>query len=257
MSATRKPNSTETSPLDAGTTTALAAQPLYAQVEAIFIDRIRTGVWRPGQLIPSEFELAREIGVSQGTVRKALNALAVDNLVERRQGRGTFVAEHTPDKMLFRFFNLFEDGGGQIEPDSRNSRVSVGRANKDERERLKLDVGAEVIRISRVRTREGKPLICETITLPHHFFPGLVKEKTIPNTLYDHFQKVYGLTVSHGEERITAIAAGEREAKALEVVAGLPLVRLDRTMYALNDAPIEWRVSVCALSGAHYLVRLR
>ena len=257
MSATRKPNSKEASPSGAELTTALAAQPLYAQVEAIFVDRIRTGVWRPGQLIPSEFELAREIGVSQGTVRKALNALAVDNLVERRQGRGTFVAEHTPDKMLFRFFNLFEDGGGHIEPDSQNTRLSIARANKEERERLKLDVGAEVIRVSRVRTHAGKPMIYETIVLPRQFFPGLVKEKTIPNTLYDHFQKEYGLTVSHGEERITAVAAGEREAKALEIAPGLPLIRLDRTMYALNEAPIEWRVSICLLSGAHYLVRLR
>ena len=235
MSATRKPNSKEASPSGAELTTALAAQPLYAQVEAIFVDRIRTGVWRPGQLIPSEFELAREIGVSQGTVRKALNALAVDNLVERR----------------------FVVGGGHIEPDSQNTRMSIARANKEERERLKLDVGAEVIRVSRVRTHAGKPMIYETIVLPRQFFPGLVKEKTIPNTLYDHFQKEYGLTVSHGEERITAVAAGEREAKALEIAQGLPLIRLDRTMYALNEAPIEWRVSICLLSGAHYLVRLR
>ena len=80
------------------------------------IERIRSGEWKPGQLIPNEFEIAAEFGVSQGTARKAIGALAAENLVVRRQGRGTFVFEHTPDDMMFRFFNIFEDTGARDHP---------------------------------------------------------------------------------------------------------------------------------------------
>jgi GntR family transcriptional regulator len=80
--------------------------PLYAQVRQLLRERIRSGTWRPGQLLPNEFEIADEFGVSQGTARKALDALAQDGLVVRRQGRGTFVVEHTPAHVMFRLFHL-------------------------------------------------------------------------------------------------------------------------------------------------------
>ena len=72
------------------------ARPLYAQVREHLVERIRSGEWKPGQLIPNEFEIAAEFGVSQGTARKAISELAAEGLVLRRQGRGTFVVEHTP-----------------------------------------------------------------------------------------------------------------------------------------------------------------
>ena len=74
------------------------------------VERIRSGEWKPGQLIPNEFEIAAEFGVSQGTARKAISELAAEGLVLRRQGRGTFVVEHTPAHVLFRFFNIVRRG---------------------------------------------------------------------------------------------------------------------------------------------------
>ena len=100
-------------------------RPLYAQVRERLIERIRSGEWKPGQLIANEFEIAAEFGVSQGTARKAIGDLASEGLVVRRQGRGTFVVEHTPAHVLFRFFNLFDAGGTAVGPDSRDSRWSA------------------------------------------------------------------------------------------------------------------------------------
>src|SRR5262245_17819819 len=108
------------------------ARPLYAKVREQLVERIRSGVWRPGQLIPSEFEIAAEFGVSQGTARKAISALAAERLVMRQQGRGTFVVEHTPAHVLFRFFNIFDTAGQLIIPDSRRMRPTVGRATSVE-----------------------------------------------------------------------------------------------------------------------------
>jgi GntR family transcriptional regulator len=232
-------------------------RPLYAQVRDLLIERISSGAWKPGDLIPNEFAIARELGVSQGTIRKALDALAADRLLVRRQGRGTYVAEHTPADVLFRFFNFFDGKGQRIEPNSMDASISEGRATAMERRRLALGDAARVIRISRKRTRSGAPFISEKIVLPARLFPGLANEPRVPNTLYDHFQKVYGVTVARGREQVTAIAAGSAAARALGVAEGAPLLKLDRVMYDLQQQPVEWRVSLCRMDGAAYTVELR
>ena len=100
-------------------TTAFAYRPLYAQVKDRLVRRLIDGAWQPGQLIPSEMELARELGVSQGTIRKALDAMTAENLLLRRQGRGTYVAEPEDSRILFQFFRLMPDGGEPVFPTSR------------------------------------------------------------------------------------------------------------------------------------------
>lgn len=234
----------------------IGSRPLYAQVREQLVQRISTGAWRPGQLIPNEFELAKEMGVSQGTARKALDSLASDGLLVRRQGRGTFVVEHTPSDMLFRFFNLFDRDGTAIVPDSRDVRVQLRGATAAERRNLQLGYDGDVIRISRVRTREGHPFIVETLVLPASRFAGLERLAAIPNTLYDYFQKHYGITVTRGDEHISAVLAGRREAKVLGIEEGAPLLKIDRRMFDLDNNVVEWRVSFCHLSEAFYGVRL-
>jgi len=230
-------------------------QPLYAKVYAELVERIRSGQWKPGQLIPNEFEIAAEFGVSQGTARKAIGALAVANLVVRQQGRGTFVYEHTPDDIMFRFFNLFEDGGRRIIPQSRSTRRVLARASGPERKALELPVNARVVRFDRIRTHNRKPLILETITLPEAMFPGLAELDEFPDTFYDTFQKSYGVLVTRTEERLTAAPAEQRYAKDLDVPTGTPLVRVERIAFTLDDRPVEWRISLCNLKRAYYLAR--
>jgi GntR family transcriptional regulator len=231
------------------------ARPLYAKVREQLVERIRSGVWKPGQLIPSEFEIAAEFGVSQGTARKAIGALAAERLVMRQQGRGTFVVEHTPAHVLFRFFNMFDAAGDLIIPDSRPTRPTVGRATGAEERALHLAPGAEVIRIDRVRTRGGAPFICETIRLPQELFPDLAQIEELPNTLYDLFQKTYGILLVRTEDRLSAAAADADTAGVLSLAHGAPLLRIERTAFGLDDRPIAWRVSLCHLQGAHYLAR--
>lgn len=232
-------------------------RPLYIQVRDQLIERIRTGVWKPAQLIPNEFEIAREFGVSQGTARKAVAALAELNLVVRRQGLGTFVIEHTPAHVLFRFFYIFDDKHTQVIPESRTARPVLGRANATERTELRLGKNARVFRISRLRTRNGKPFITETISVPEALFPGLADREDVPNTLYDLYQKAYRILVLRADERITAVAADQPTAKALGIATGTPLLKIDRIAYAIDGKPVEWRVSLCHLKKAHYLAHLR
>jgi GntR family transcriptional regulator len=232
-------------------------RPLYAQVRERLIERIRSGTWKPGQLIANEFEIAAEFGVSQGTARKAIGDLASEGLVVRRQGRGTFVVEHTPAHVLFRFFNIFDETGGAVIPDSRDTQSRLALASSEERKALALDPHAQVIRITRTRTRDGAPLMSEIIALPEALFPGLAEQSEITNTLYDLFQKVYGVLVTRTDDRLSAVAADAEAAAVLGVAPGTALLRIDRIAFGLDDRPIEWRVSLCHLAGAHYLARSR
>lgn len=232
------------------------ARPLYAQVRETLVERIKAGTWKPGQLIPNEFEIAAEFGVSQGTARKALDVLAVDGLVVRRQGKGTYVVEHTPAEMLFRFFQLHDRDGRQIQPDSPFAKANAAIANKAECAALGLARGARVIRIERLRHRGKTPFVAETIVLPDALFPGLAGRSDVPNTLYDLFQKRFGLIVTRADERITAVLAGAAEAQALGVREGTPLLRIERSAFGLDDARLEWRVSLCHLADGHYFARL-
>ena len=233
------------------------ARPLYAQVRETLIERIHSGVWKPGQLLPNEFEIGAELGVSQGTARKALDSLAADNLVVRRQGRGTFVVEHTPANVLFRFFNIFEDGGDQILPESDGAAPHLMKATVEEQRALGIGPDAKVIRVERVRRHKGKPFIVEVMVLPELLYPGLAERSVVPNTVYDLFQKEYGLLVARADERVTAVLAAAAEAKALGIAVGAPLLRISRIAYGLDDVRLEWRVSLCRLDGAHYFARLK
>jgi GntR family transcriptional regulator len=227
--------------------------PLYAHVHSQLVERISSGQWKPGQLIPSEFAIAAEFKVSQGTARKALEALAADKLVVRKQGRGTFVFEHTPDDILFRFFNLFEDSGKRIVPHSRSTKCAVGKAKPLERKALGLHANARVIRIDRLRMRGRKPFIAEQLTLPEATFPGLADLPEVPDTFYDVFQKTHGVLVMRTEERIRPVVADAKAARQLEIQPGTPLLKIERVAFALGNRRVEWRVSLCHLHRAHYL----
>ena len=232
------------------------AQPLYAQVKTLMMQRLIAGQWRPGEMLPSEFQLADEFGVSQGTVRKALDELTAENVVVRRQGRGTFVAEHDDHRALFHFFHLVGPDGERRLPESRLISVRKGLAGRLEAGRLDIGRGVPVIRIRRVRSLDGCPAIAETIAVPQKLFPDLADIREVPNTLYDFYEQRYGITIARAVERLAAVAADERDAKLLEVTRGAPLLEIDRTALALDGAPVEWRVSRCVTSNHHYRVEL-
>lgn len=234
----------------------LEARPLYAQLRARMIQRMIAGEWPAGALLPSEFRLAQEFGVSQGTVRKALDSLAAENLVVRRQGRGTFVAEHDDHRALFHFFHLVGADGGRRLPESRVLSVRAGSAGRAEAERLHIARGDAVLRIRRVRSLDGRPAIVETITVAQALFPGLADQASIPNTVYDLFERRWGVTIARAVERLSAIAADERDAALLGIAPGAPLLEIDRTALALDGRPVEWRVSRCLTTNHRYEVEL-
>ena len=228
-------------------------KPLYAQVEEIIRRRLIDNYWKPGDVLPSEFDLARELSVSQGTVRKALNDMVAENLLERRQGRGTFVSEYTERRALFLYFNLIGTDGERAMPVSRILACEQRSATAHERDRLQLAPGAAVIALHRVRTLENKPAIVERLTLPQELFPGLGDDPKLPENLYRYFQGEYGITVAKAGESVSAVAADPLEAQLLGVMPDAPLLEIDRVAVTIDGRPVEWRVSRCNTTNYSYI----
>ncbi len=234
----------------------LGFRPLYRQAKDHFLKRLVDGEWPPGFGLPSEGQLASEIGVSQGTVRKALDELASENLLVRRQGRGTFVAEHDENRIMFQFFKLTPDIGKARFPDSRLISASEAPASATERDRLALAQNARVIRIRRLRQIDGQPVLVEEIALPEALFPGLA-EAEIPNNLYALYAMAHGVTVASASERLKAVGLGAQDADALGVEQGHPALLIDRVAIDLTGRPVEWRRSLCLTRTMHYLSELK
>ncbi len=227
--------------------------PLYQQVDNIIRRRLVDNVWKPGDALPSEMQLAAELDVSQGTVRKALNDMVAENLLYRRQGLGTFVSEHTERRALFFFFKIQGKDGSSSLPESELLDCKQTDPTKNEVERLELEPGAKVVRFTRVRSFQNVPSIVEGIALPQELFPDFGIELQPPNNLFRFYQSIYGVTVAKARELITAVSATRKEAGLLGIKAGAPLLQIDRTSMTIDGRPVEWRVSRCNTSSHHYV----
>jgi GntR family transcriptional regulator len=233
--------------------------PLYQQVKDALLKRIAAGEWPPGTFLPNEFDLARDYGVSQGTLRKALNELAAERRVVRYQGKGTAVPTFDADQNLFRFFHLVRDGGRRELPLSRLVAARTAAATRDQAADLDIRPGSPVYRIDRVRLLDDTPVINERLILPCARFPGIeaIGAANLPNTLYDLFQKRFGVTIAQAVERLKAVPADAADAKRLGVPAGHPLLSIRRVALDLQSVPVELRVSNCRTDGYSYLSELR
>jgi GntR family transcriptional regulator len=230
-------------------------KPLYLQVKDLMVKRLATGAWRPGEALPSEFGLAAEFKVSQGTVRKALDELAAQNLVVRQQGKGTFVAQHTAQRALFHFFHLVADDGARALPDARTVSLRKAQADRAEAARLGLKRGTAVFRLVRLRALGDQVAIFERIVLPGALFPGFADRLPVdvPNELYRYYEENYGVTVARAVENLKAVPARTEEARPLGLKAGAPLLEIDRVAYTVDGRAVEWRRSRCDTARHHYI----
>jgi GntR family transcriptional regulator len=234
-------------------------RPLYLQIKALLEQSLEAREWRPGEAIPSEIDLANRFGVSQGTVRKAIDALALDNLVVRRQGKGTFVATHTEEKAsMFRFLHIRRNDGRDEYPASRLLDIRRAKAVQETARALDLKPGDPVIVLRRVLDYEGKPVVLDEITLPSALFRGLTRAKidAYHGSMYGFFETQFGVRMLKARERLSAIAADPETAAVLLVPPGTPLLAVDRVTLTFGDRPVELRRGLTNTAAHHYLNEL-
>ncbi|UPY38520.1 GntR family transcriptional regulator [Sediminicoccus sp. KRV36] len=237
----------------------LSRAPLYARAEQALRARIAAGEWKPGEALPTEAALARELGISQGTLRRALGVLEAQRLIERRQGIGTYVTEATSERALFHFFRAEAVDGTRATPTSLLHRLDTRAARPDELRALHLAKGARVHRLFRRRFVGGLSSIVEEIALPAALFPGfhLPLGVELSDELYVHYQRHHGITVMRVEEKLSAIAAAPAIAEALGRAAGAPVMHITRIAFDVMDRPVERRLSWMETSALRYAIELR
>jgi GntR family transcriptional regulator len=232
-----------------------AFSPLYQQIKALITRSLQAGEWKPGEAIPSEIDLAARYRVSQGTVRKAIDELATENLVVRRQGRGTFVATHAEQYVQYRFLRLLPDNEGKAGPvERRFLECKRVRAPAEVARALDLKAGEPVIQARRLLIFGGKPVVLDEIWLPGGPFKGLTAERLSEyrGPLYALFEAEFGVRMIRAEEKIRAVAASAAEAQLLAVEAGAPLLSVERRSLTYGDKPVEMRRGLYVTASHHY-----
>ena len=234
-----------------------AFSPLYQQIKVLILKSLQAGEWKPGELIPSEMDLAVRFRVSQGTVRKAIDELAAENLVIRRQGKGTFVATHAEQHVQYRFLRLMPDSGDPSSEGPAERQIidcKRLRASADVARPLALRTGEAVLQLRRVLAFQGTPTIVEDVWLPGGTFKGLTADRLAAygGPMYALFETEFGVHMVRAEEKIRAIAADGASARLLDVPVGEPLLSVERIAYTYNDLPMELRRGLYRTDTHHY-----
>ncbi len=231
-----------------------AYSPLYRQIKTLVVRSLDQGEWKPGEAIPSEMELAARFRVSQGTVRKAIDELAAENLLLRRQGKGTFVATHQERRVRFRFLRLTPDDGPAPAPISRVLECQRLRCPAALAGQLQLHSGDMVINLRRLLSFSGVPTILDDIWLPAQVFKGLTAETLARNRdpLYAHFEAEYGVSMVRADEKIRAVAATAEQAQWLAIAVDAPLLLVERIAFTYGDRPMEVRRGLYLTDRFHY-----
>jgi len=220
-----------------------AFSPLYQQIKTLMTRSLQAGVWRPGEAIPSETELAARFKVSQGTVRKAIDELATDNLLVRRQGKGTFVATHAEAKVQFRFLRLTPDDGTSGPMQRRFIDCRRLRAPARVARALRLRTGDPTLQVRRLLFFRGNPVVLDDIWLPANEFKGLTAQRLgeYGGPMYGLFESEFGVRMIRAEEQIRAVAADAATAELLQIRPGAPLLSVERLAMTYGDRPVELR----------------
>lgn len=228
-------------------------RPIYLQVCDVLAGRIARGEWKPGHALPNESDLARDLGVSAGTVRKALLLLESHQVLMRRQGRGTFVTDPAAVGLADRFNGVRGAQGDIGACVIEVTGIAQDAASTAESLHLQLKPGDLVWRLYRVR-REGKrAFMCEHIALPAKLFPQIRADT--PNRIVA-LAHAHGLLLGSSEERVSLGSASAEVAEKLDVAPGTPLLALDRVVRTTEGVPVEWRRAECHLGAGHYLARI-
>jgi GntR family transcriptional regulator len=213
-------------------------RPLYMQVRDALLERIKDGRWKPGANLPSEIDLYRQLGVSLGTLRKALSVLESEQLIIREPGRGTFVRDHQAGQGLGRFNPIRGSDGTPLRGQVKSRKVKLAAPTVGERTVLKLKPGDQVVRIQRVRASAERAFAYEQTSLPDRRFPGLAEREEIPDELEELAQD-WGVILARAEAKVRVTPVSPAAAAALSLADRTPVLSLERLAFDTDHEPVE------------------
>jgi GntR family transcriptional regulator len=229
--------------------------PLYEEVRQRITRALAAGEWKPGQLIPSEIEFARQFGVSKGTVRRALDDLVAEKILVRRQGRGTFVATHSRDRAMYHFFHLIGRDGSRDIPTATLLLYRTVKGTDEPCDKLEVPKGSRLVNVHNLVSLRGDPVFIDDILTPQSQFPGLTEKifNERESTIYALYQSRFNINVVRISEQLSAGHAPAAHARRLHIESTMPVLVIDRVAYTYHDKPVEIRRSWVNTSAHAYL----
>ncbi len=231
--------------------------PLYHQLKELLRDKIESGEWGPGQRIPPERELCLAFNVSRATTTQALNDLERMGLVERRQGKGTFVAQPKLVQSLLGFYTFTESTLARgLTPTMKILSLSVVAPTPRQAQMLNLEPGERVIRIERLRLVNGEPVLMDVCFIPYDLCPGLLQEDLQRNLLHDVLSEKYGIRMVEQEKWVEPVVLDDYEAGVLSTKKGALGLLVERLAYAQGKRPVEFRKMLVPGHRCKYVVEV-
>jgi GntR family transcriptional regulator len=217
------------------------SNPLYLQLYQLLRREIRAGIWKPGDQLPSEPQLVERYDVSRATVRQAMQELVADGLIERKRGRGSFVAMPSLEQNLVRIVSFTEEMQQRgLEPNTHLISATLMPATERIAAKLGVEPGQELARLERLRLADGQPMSVEVSCLVHRYCPNVLEYDFTQISLRQTLQREYDITLARAEQTIHAIAAEKEMAELLAIEPGEPLLYIERVSYSDYDVPVEY-----------------
>jgi GntR family transcriptional regulator len=215
--------------------------PRYHQLQEILRKRIESGEFKPGDQFPTENQLCQEYGVSRGTMGRAINILVDEGWLRRVQGRGTFVNRPSLSPAFFRLTNFSEDMRQRgLKPSTKLLGREAIPADEEIAARLRIPVSEKVIKISRLRLANGRPMAYEIRHLAYDLCPQLMDEDLEHQSIHSLLIDKYNIPLIRACHTIEARVTSEEEAEILEVEPGSACFFIDRITYTTHNRPGTW-----------------
>ena len=214
-------------------------EPMYIKIHNQIKRDVENHVYKEGDRIPAERQLAVKFGVSRMTLRQAIKTLEEEGILERRLGSGTYVASQKVQEKMSGIMSFTEitQANGQI-PSSKLISYQIGKPSLSEKERLNLNPDSEVLRMERIRFADETPICYEVVTIPYHLVENLSKDD-ISTHLYETLNK-NGYRIGRVTEHISAAVANENDARLLNAKKGEALITRRQVTELSNGQPFEY-----------------
>jgi GntR family transcriptional regulator len=219
--------------------------PRYYQLKEIIREKIRSGEWAEGELIPSERELCEQYGISRMTARQAITELVKEGFLYREQGKGTFVSRPKIIQQLTKLTSFTQDMQARAWiPGTQVLEANMWLADEAAAKKLRIKPSQPVFRLHRLRLANAEPLALETTCINFMGCEKLLEENFENQSLYVVLTEKYGLTMLEADQEMEAGLATEDEASLLQVPPGAPVLHTHRITYNERNQAIEYAQSV-------------
>lgn len=228
--------------------------PRYKAIKLEVTRALSSGKIAADEPLPTEKQLAARYGVSVGTVRRAMDELVAEHVVVRQQGRGTFLAPFSSERLLNRFWPVFRKDGEREIPIVQTLRFEEARADAETARALTIAEGAPIYRIVNLLLMGGNPVLLDDVRVARALLPGLTEDNFVAreNTMYGFYQSAYGVNVIRVVDRIRSVAADAETARRFGIPAGTALLESTRIAFTFEDHPVELRRTLIHTQAYEY-----